>query len=46
METTKHSPKGWGQELVDALNQSVREKHKEPTRKDVLAKELDKKDKK
>lgn len=46
METTKHSPKGWGQQLADSLNKTVAERHKEPTRKELLAKQLDKKDKK
>lgn len=46
METNNFMPKGWGQELADALNKSVREQDKQPSRKDVLAKELEKKDKK
>jgi hypothetical protein len=46
VETNKFMPKGWGQQLSDSLNKTVAKRHKEPTRKDVLAKELDKKAKK
>jgi hypothetical protein len=39
-------PKGWGQQLADSLNKTVFERNKEPSRKEVLAKEIEKKAKK
>lgn len=46
VKTNNFLPPDWGQQLVDALNKSVREENPEPTRKDVLKQELEKKVKK
>jgi hypothetical protein len=46
VETNKFMPKGWGQQLADSLNKTVSERNKEPSRKEVLAKEIEKKAKK